>query len=341
MSPTTTTTGGHQFIPESSATEYLNPHHHEHNHLRNSNMILGSNQSHFQLHQQQGIHHQEPSPPEIGSTTTMWEDIASSIKKLDPDHADVLLVASCSSTTNGMVHSNSAMSPSSGVPAQHNNFVGMGGDPPQMIVTTLCAPGDNSLMQEQQDCNNYVITSLPNNNGSSVSLIPSNNGDQSSHMNPTIISGDMSDNSFNIAVTSMGPTSATTTAFSSMSFDSTTAATTNAGISSFNSSASHGDGKDVIMTMDSGIVPHDHSHPHIHQQGNSRHSQQQQQHDVNQNPSNPSAITPSVSSQISYQQINPLIMNQSSHSHHHPPHSNPHHIQLQSNAIRSSHRYIL
>ena len=42
-----------------------------------------------------------PQPPDeaSNSTTTMWEDIASSIKKLDPDHADVLLVASTAPTT--------------------------------------------------------------------------------------------------------------------------------------------------------------------------------------------------------------------------------------------------
>ena len=33
------------------------------------------------------------------SSSTMWEDIASSIKKLDPDHADVLLEAAATPTT--------------------------------------------------------------------------------------------------------------------------------------------------------------------------------------------------------------------------------------------------
>ena len=319
MSPTTTT-GGHRFIPDPHVTEYLNSHHQDHAHLGNTHLILGSNHSTFPLHQQDGIHHQHPPPPEIGSTTTMWEDIASSIKKLDPDHADVLLVASSSSSNNILVPCSSRISQSDVAQPQPNNFSGMGEEPPQMIVTTLATPGDNSIIQEQQDCNNYIITSLPNNNASSMSLISTNNGDQSSNIGHTIIGGDMGDNNFSVTVSSMAPTSATTNNFSSMSFDST--------------NASRNPGIPVVL-------PHDqdhHRHQHIQQQDNS-HSQEQQ-HDINQNPSNPSAITsPSMSSQISYQQINSIIMNQNSHPH--PPHSNPHHIQLQSNAIRSNQRYTL
>ena len=218
------------------------------------------------------------------------------------------------------------------------------GEQPQMIVTSLSAQGETHLMQEQQqDCNNYVITSLPNNNGSSMCLLSSsNNENQSSHVGQTVInSGEISDNNFNLTV-SMAQTSATTNAFPSMSFDSTTASN-HACISSFDSLHSQRDSKEGIITMEPATLAteHDHrSHPHIpQQQQDSRHCQQ---HDINQNPSNPSAINSStVSSQISYQQINPLIANQNNHSHHHPPHSNPHHIPLQSNANISSHRYNL
>ena len=334
--------GGHPFVQDSTSAEHLSPQHHTHTHLHGSTLILGPNQHNFQVHQhQQNAHHQDPSPPEIGSTTTMWEDIASSIKKLDPDHADVLLVASCSSAANVLVPSHSSIPQLSGIPTQHGNFAAMG-EQPQMIVTSLSAQGETQLMQEQQqDCNNYVITSLPNNNSSSMCLLPSsNNENQSSHVGPTLISS--GDNNFNLTVSSMAQTSATTNAFSSMSFDSTTAST-HACISSFDSLHSQRDSKEGIITMEPVTLATDHdhrSHPHIPlQQQDSRHCQQ---HDINQNPSNPSAInSSSVSSQISYQQINPLIANQNSHSHHHPPHSNPHHIQLPSNANISNHRYNL
>ena len=43
------------------------------------------------------------------TSSTMWEDIASSIKKLDPDHADVLL------STEGTPHLNNALPPVSTV----------------------------------------------------------------------------------------------------------------------------------------------------------------------------------------------------------------------------------
>ena len=122
ISPSTTM-GGHPFVQDSTSAEHLSPQHHTHTHLHGSTLILGPNQSNFQVHQhQQNAHHQDPSPPEIGSTTTMWEDIASSIKKLDPDHADVLLVASCSSAANVLVPSHSSIPQLSGIPTQHGNF---------------------------------------------------------------------------------------------------------------------------------------------------------------------------------------------------------------------------
>ena len=336
ISPSTTM-GGHQYIPVPCSTEHLNSQQQVQHQLSSSTLILGSNQSNFQLHQhQQNVEHQNPSPPEIGSTTTMWEDIASSIKKLDPDHADVLLVAS----SNVLIPSNSTMAHISGIPTQHNNLTSVGGEPPQMIVTSISDHGDTHLMQEQQDCNNYVITSLPNNNGSSMCLLPSSNN-QLRHLGPTLInSGGISDNNFNQNVSSMVQASATTDSFSSMSFDSTTAST-NACVSSFESTSPQQDTKEGIITMESATLPSDqehHSHLHIPHL-NGRHCQHPQQHDINQNPSNPSsAITSSpASTPISYQQINPLIVNQSSHSHHHPPHSNQqHHIQFQSNANISS-----
>ena len=334
MSPTTTT-GGRQFVPESNTSAFMNPLHHEHHHLNNTNLVLGPNQTNFQLHQQGASHHQELSPPEIGSTTTMWEDIASSIKKLDPDHADVLLVASCSSTTNALVAPNSTVPPPGGNHSQQNNFIVMSGEPPQMIVTTLPSSVDNSLMQEQQDCNNYVITSLANNSSSPMTLIAANVGSHSHQMGSTMLGDELSDNNYNINVSSMTSASATTNAFSSMSFDTTTQST-NADISSFQTQSSQGDRKDGIMSMQSAIAAHSpdqHSHQHI-QELHSRHSQQQQLN----NPSNPSAITSNSVSSTGYQQINPLIVNQNSHNHHHPPHLNQHPIQLQSNAIRSSHR---
>ena len=344
MSPSTTITSGHHFIQDSSPTDHLSPQNHHQHHLSGSTLILGPTHSPFELHQQQPNHH-DPSPPEIGSTT-MWEDIASSIKKLDPDHADVLLVASGSSSSgNVLVPTNTSMAQHS--VTQQNHFTTIGGEHPQMIVTSV--QGDSHLMQDQQqDCNSYVITSLPNdNNGAPICLLPSNqNVNHSGHMGgPNLLSGgEISDNNCNITVSSMAQTSATTNAFTSMSFDSSTTVSNHGGIHSFEYDPTQRDSKEGILTMDSvNLSPNSDPRSHITLQQDGRHCHQQ--HDINQNPSNPSAITVSspVSSQLSYQQINPILDNQSSHSHHqqqhHPPHSNQHHVQLQpSNANLSNHR---
>ena len=345
ISPSTTITSGHHFIHESSPTDHLSPPNHQQHHLSGSTLILGPTHSQFELHQQQPNHH-EPSPPEIGSTT-MWEDIASSIKKLDPDHADVLLVASCASSSgNVLVPTYTSMAQHS----QQNHFSTIGGDHPQMIVTSVQAQGDSHLMQDhqQQDCNSYVITSLPNdNNGAPICLLPSNQSvNHSAHVGGTTLlsGGEISDNNSNITVSSMAPSN-TTNAFPSMSFDSSSAVSN--GIHSFDYDPGQRDSKEGILNMDSvNLSPDSDPRSHISlQQQDGRHCHQQQ-HDINQNPSNPSAITVSspVSSQLSYQQINPILDNQSSHSHHqqqhHPPHSNQHHVQLQpSNANLSNHRY--
>ena len=350
MSPSTTITSGHHFIHDSSPTDHLSPPNHHQHHLSGSTLILGPNHSHFELHQQQHPNHHEPSPPEIGSTTTMWEDIASSIKKLDPDHADVLLVASCSSSSgNVLIPTNTSMAQHSGT--QQSSFSTIGGEHPQMIVTSVHAQGDSHLMQDQQqDCNSYVITSLPNdNNGAPICLLPSNqNVNHSGHVGgPILLSGgEISDNNSNLTVSSMAQSSATTNAFPSMSFDSSTTVSTHSGLHSFDYDPTQRDTKEGILTMESvNLSPDSDLRSHITlQQQDGRHCHQQ--HDINQNPSNPSAITVSspVSSQLSYQQINPILDNPSSHSHHHqhhPPHSNQqsHHVQLQpSNANLSNHR---
>ena len=354
ISPSTTM-GGHQFIHDSA--EHLHPHQHPHNQLSSSTLIMGSNQPNFQIHHHGNIvQHQESSPPEIGSTTTMWEDIASSIKKLDPDHADVLLVASSSSTANVLVHSNPNMSHMTSVPGHHHNFTTVleGPDHPEMIVTSLSTQGDSHLMQEQQhqqDCNNYVITSLPNNNGNALCILhPDNIESQPNHVEPTAIisSGEANENNFSLAISSMAPRSSTTNAFSSMSFDSIPVSS-NAGMSSFESFSSQRDRKDSIVAMGtSGVLSNDQSsqsHSHIRQPQNDRTCQQQHQHDMNQNPSNPSAITNSspVSSQMNYQQINPLVINQGTHNHNnpHPPQATSiqHHLQHPTTAnIPTHHR---